>query len=95
MFFHGIVAVGTQGGRVYLVDLALDGEEQGEALFWSQEENPATLCFIRPCERIADIRQRVLSKGQHLTLTLNESALHSHALHHRSSISGKAGRSFP
>ncbi len=25
MFFHGVLAVGTQGGKVHLVDLAMDG----------------------------------------------------------------------
>ncbi|KAL4221649.1 Protein ELYS [Mactra antiquata] len=68
-YFCGLVAVGTQTGKVYLVDLCTDDNE-----FYSDEEVPSKLHFISP--RIRDIenqRFHCMSQGLHLSMVLNDS----------------------
>ncbi|TRY74821.1 hypothetical protein TCAL_05664 [Tigriopus californicus] len=101
MFFYGIVAVGTLEGHLYLVDLGLDLSSQDvlldtdhlEADVTSSEKYPAQLHFIAPKNEssranIADIRQKVMRRGQHLALSLNESSYVNRAFQHVSSATG-------
>ncbi|XP_053388685.1 protein ELYS-like, partial [Mercenaria mercenaria] len=70
-YFCGLVAVGTNTGKVYLVDMCTDDSE-----FFSDEEVPSKLHFISP--RIRDIenqRFHCMSQGLHLAMTLNESMI--------------------
>ncbi len=90
MFFHGILAVGTQGGHVHLVDLALDthldrneelvpcGEDDGDPHF-SCESCPAELRILdggaqQGQQNLADLRLECLRRGQHLAVELNRVA---------------------
>ncbi|XP_067658686.1 protein ELYS-like [Haliotis asinina] len=68
--FYGIVAVGTQGGYVYLIDMNLDDEEET-----SDEVSPSSLFFITPrCRNVKDTRKEALSRSQHLCLVLDENS---------------------
>ena len=77
MFFYGILAVGTEEGHLLLVDLALDDDEDLTKNI-STESNPCKLHYISATEAnagagcIADIRQAVMRRGQHLCLPLND-----------------------
>ncbi|XP_033763311.1 protein ELYS-like isoform X2 [Pecten maximus] len=68
--FYGIVAVGTEGGFVYLIDMCIDEETD-----YSDEVMPNRLLFITPRSR--DVQQRRIqaaSKGQQLCMVLDEEA---------------------
>ncbi|XP_021372867.1 protein ELYS-like isoform X1 [Mizuhopecten yessoensis] len=68
--FYGIVAVGTEGGLVYLIDMCVDDETD-----YSDEVMPNRLLFITPRSR--DVQQRRIqgaSKGQQLCMVLDEEA---------------------
>ena len=92
MFFYGILAVGTQEGHIYLVDLALDDDtEENKDQHVSTESHPASLHFIRNSGgNIAEMRQSVMRRGQHLSLSLNDRCFRStKAFQHLSSMCGK------
>ncbi|XP_060062460.1 protein ELYS-like [Ylistrum balloti] len=68
--FYGIVAVGTEGGFVYLIDMCVDEEAD-----YSDEIMPNRLLFVTPRSR--DVQQRrvqAVSKGQQLCMVLDEEA---------------------
>ncbi|XP_060555912.1 protein ELYS-like [Ruditapes philippinarum] len=70
-YFCGLVAVGTNTGQVYLVDMCTDDSE-----FFSDEEVPSKLHFISP--RIRDIenqRFHCMSQGLHLAMMLNDNMI--------------------
>ncbi|XP_071110083.1 protein ELYS-like [Haliotis cracherodii] len=68
--FHGIVAAGTHGGYVYLIDMNLDDEEET-----SDEVSPSSLYFITPrCRNVKDTRKEALSRSQHLCMVLDENS---------------------
>ncbi|KAK3099666.1 hypothetical protein FSP39_007744 [Pinctada imbricata] len=68
--FYGIVAIGTIGGIVYLIDMCLD--DDGEI---SDEVSPRKLHFISPRTRdVADRRTQSMSRGQQLCMVLDEEA---------------------
>ncbi len=48
MFFYGVLAVGTQGGHVYLLDLALDGgaADEEEADMWGDAADRGKFHFL-------------------------------------------------
>uniref|UniRef100_A0A0K2TSW4 AT hook containing transcription factor 1 [Strongylocentrotus purpuratus] n=2 Tax=Lepeophtheirus salmonis TaxID=72036 RepID=A0A0K2TSW4_LEPSM len=65
MFFKGILAVGTQSGDLYLLDLALDKE--------NEDVKPVSPLYISPgvTTRLADLRQE---SQNHLCIFLNDHA---------------------
>ncbi|KAL8578235.1 hypothetical protein ACOMHN_040996 [Nucella lapillus] len=66
--FYGIVAVGTEGGYVYLVDLALDCTYSFDT---SQKVVPCALRLLEPRERdVQGVRQQAFRVAQHLGLRL-------------------------
>ncbi|XP_030843104.1 protein ELYS isoform X2 [Strongylocentrotus purpuratus] len=88
--FFGIVAVGTKGGHVYLLDMKLDEEVE----FWDTTRGcPAQI--IAP--GITDIDQRRLksaSKGEHLCLDLNSDAFSYYSFNY-CKPDGKTFKTFP
>ncbi|XP_069118568.1 protein ELYS-like isoform X2 [Argopecten irradians] len=68
--FYGIVAVGTEGGYVYLIDMCIDKEVD-----YSDEVMPNQLLFITPRSRDVQHRRiQAVSKGQQLCMVLDEEA---------------------
>ena len=90
LFFRGIVAVGTQEGHIYLLDIALDDADDTKAAGYaptfldSDESNPAEPFFIdvgsgqnsseNGKPNLANIRAAALRRGEHLCMALNDSA---------------------
>ena len=90
LFFRGIVAVGTQEGHIYLLDIALDDAEDSRAAGYtptfleSDETNPAEpfLIDIGSSQNLtesgkpslANTRAAALRRGEHLCIELNEFA---------------------
>lgn len=90
LFFRGIVAVGTQEGHVYLLDIALDDADDTKAAGYapsfleSDETNPGEPFFIylgssqnavdNSNNGLANIRAAALRRGEHLCMALNDSA---------------------
>ena len=90
LFFRGIVAVGTQEGHIYLLDIALDDAEDSRAAGYtptfleSDETNSAEPYFIdigssqnineSGKPSLANTRAAALRRGEHLCIELNESA---------------------
>ncbi|XP_078336668.1 uncharacterized protein LOC111137601 isoform X2 [Crassostrea virginica] len=67
--FYGIVAVGTNGGIVYLIDMCLDDEME------SDEIKPNKLQFLSPRSRDTEQRRvQAMSRCQHLSMVLDEEA---------------------
>ena len=90
LFFRGIVAVGTQEGHIYLLDIALDDAEDSRAAGYtptfleSDETNTAEPYYIdlgssqtineSGKPSLANTRAAALRRGEHLCIDLNESA---------------------
>ena len=88
LFFRGIVAVGTQEGHIYLLDIALDDADDSKAAGYSltflesDETNPAETFSIYigssqnssngNTDGLASIRAAALRKGEHLCMALND-----------------------
>ncbi|XP_076472311.1 uncharacterized protein LOC143301802 [Babylonia areolata] len=79
--FHGIVAVGTEGGYIYLVDMALDWSQSIDR---SQKIAPCPLHLLEPRERdVQAVRQQAFLAGQHLALLLGvDEQMHSNDCFH-------------
>ena len=65
--FFGIVAVGTKGGHVYLLDMKLD---EGVEL-WDTPRARNTQIFAPGDGDIDQRRRRAAGRGEHLCLDLN------------------------
>ncbi|XP_048731593.2 protein ELYS-like [Ostrea edulis] len=67
--FYGIVAVGTNGGIVYLIDMCLDDDME------SDEIKPNKLQLLSPRSRDTEQRRvQAMSRSQHLCMVLDEEA---------------------
>ncbi|KAK7093209.1 protein ELYS-like [Littorina saxatilis] len=66
--FHGILAVGTMGGYLYLVDMSLDSPSRIDV---GQKVMPSPLMLVDPRERDLDaLRQHAALTRQHLAVLL-------------------------
>lgn len=95
MFFHGVLAVGTEEGHLYVIDLALDAPINSEDdPYLSTEDNPSSLQFIEDNSantNLADLRLRCLRNGQHLAIWINRNAfgyMNRKTFHHKASGTG-------
>ena len=62
--FFGIVAVGTEGGHIYLVDLRLD-----DCNDYSRSTEPRKIVVITPAmANTAELRRKASRAGEHLCL---------------------------
>lgn len=69
--FTGILAVGTETGRLFLVDLRLDDESE---MF--TESRPSPLDVVTRLEYVKQQRREALEKGCHLCIELGGKCLH-------------------
>ncbi|XP_062579828.1 protein ELYS-like isoform X2 [Saccostrea cucullata] len=68
-YFYGIVAVGTNGGIVYLIDMCLDDDVE------SDEIKPNKLQVLSPRSRDTEQRRvQAMSRSQNLCMVLDEEA---------------------
>ncbi len=90
LLMNGLVAVGTQEGKVYLLDMVLD-----ELEFTSDESSPSEPLFIDihqegGAERVAGLRTSALRRGQHPCILLNRSSSRKKVFCHVDSLSGES-----
>ena len=76
LLFNGLVAVGTQEGHVFLIDLGLDEESK----LCTDENNPCQpfLTHLRGqnSEKVAQIRASAIKRGQHLCISVTQVSIH-------------------
>ena len=84
--FSGILAVGTQQGHVYLLDLALDNLESAsdEDPAVSTEARPASMRLIGPeDDNWAELKRQCVQRKKHLAIRLNATESANQNFHHR------------
>ena len=72
LIFHGLLAIGTQEGHVYLIDFAMDEQD-----YASDESNMSQAYFydinLGGAEKIAQVRAAALGLKRHVCIPLNDS----------------------
>lgn len=88
--FFGIVAVGTRGGRVYLLDMKLDEEVE----FWDAPRANHAQVIAPGVEEVGERRRKAAEKGEHLCLDLNGDAFNYYSFNYYKP-DGNVFKSFP
>ena len=73
LLFHGLVAVGSQGGQVTLLDFSLDEDSPTDPT--SDENSPSQPFFIDlsgGAEKVAQQRSTASHRGQHISIPLHD-----------------------